>query len=70
MAYLVSAPLFLLFTSIVHPYLTLAGIIPASLEFLPLMMTSVWCSLGLWVSWIRLNIGLWSGRGGVELKVE
>jgi hypothetical protein len=70
--YLASSPLLLVFTSILHPSLTIAGHLPASMEFLPLMLTSVWCSLGMWLAWARLGMGMWGsgGSSGVEVKIE
>ena len=70
--YLYTAPALLLFTSVGYPLMTKAGLLPASLEFLPLMMTSVWCSLGLWLAWGRLVGGLWRSLFGnhIDLKLE
>ncbi|GFZ45705.1 Dol-P-Glc:Glc(1)Man(9)GlcNAc(2)-PP-dolichyl alpha-1,3-glucosyltransferase [Saitozyma sp. JCM 24511] len=69
--YLSTAPVLLLFTSVFHPVLSLSGHIPPSMEFLPLMLTSVWCSLGLWIAWGRLNWGMWRGGEALpEVKIE
>ncbi|KAL7424137.1 glycosyl transferase [Cryptotrichosporon argae] len=67
--YILSSVPLLLMTSIVHPALTLAGHLGAGAEFLPLMLTSVWCSVGMWVSWSRLQAGLW-GMPKVDVKLE
>jgi hypothetical protein len=41
------------------------------MEFLPLMLTSEWCSLGLWIAWGRLNWGMWRGGEALpEVKIE
>lgn len=40
------------------------------------MMTSVWCSVGMWMAWVRLGMslvgamGMGGGSGGVEVKIE
>lgn len=47
-AYLFSAIPLLVFTSIVHPLKATTA------EFLPLMLTSVWCSVGVWAGWLTL----------------
>ncbi|ORY28261.1 glycosyltransferase family 57 protein [Naematelia encephala] len=68
--YLASAIPLLIFTSILHPSFTLSGRISARYEFLPLMMTSVWCSIGLWVAWGRLVVGMWLDlphQGGLKI---
>lgn len=70
--YLASSIPLLIFTSILHPTLTLSGHLPQSYEFLPLMITSVWCSLGLWSAWGRLIWGIWMGvdEQGGGLKID
>ena len=64
-AYLYTAPLLLLFTSLIHPYFTLIGVFKQGAEFLPLMMTSVWCSAGLWIAWLRICVGV-AGKGSAN----
>ena len=64
-AYLYTAPILLLFTSVMHPYFTLIGVFKQGAEFLPLMMTSVWCSAGLWIAWARVCVGI-AGRGSAN----
>lgn len=68
--YLMSAIPLLIFTSAIHPALTLSGRLSADSAFLPLMMTSAWCSLGLWMAWVRLLSTLFTERKGPEVKVE
>ncbi|ORX33434.1 glycosyl transferase [Kockovaella imperatae] len=59
--YLYTALPLLLFTSIIHPYLTLTGAVIHA-EFLPLMTTSIWCSTGMWIAWGRVLVGLFTGH--------
>ena len=68
--YICSAPLLLIFTSIIHPGLTKAGYLNESAQFLPLMMTSVWCSIGMWMAWLRLGMAIWRTPVRVEVKLE
>lgn len=49
----------------------LSGRLPQTLEFLPLMTTSVWCSIGLWLAWGRLVYSLfWDDRPEPEVHVK
>lgn len=64
--YLASLPLLQVFISIVHPLLALHSSRSAtkggigSLEFLPMMLVSCWCGLGICYSFVKLG---WSGVG-------
>jgi hypothetical protein len=54
-----------LFTSLVHPYLLPAGL-RDRWAFVPLLVTSVYCSIGIWWSWARLAFATW--RSGSDLS--
>lgn len=69
--YLATSLPLLVFTSTLHPSLSLSGHIPSNMEFLPLMITSVWCSVGMWIAWARLTWGMWRGPvGEVDIMMK